>query len=99
MRERSEKPRDPRCPKCEQRAVCGWHGKYEVFRYTNEVIQMSGTALPTGSIDDSERDECDGGVKGVGHPLIFLMGIKPDFSSPTWLCFLLENPPRVGGKN
>ena len=51
--------------------MADWHGKYEVFRYTNEVIEMSGTALPTGSIDDSERDECHGGVKGVGYPLFF----------------------------
>jgi len=28
-------------------------------------------ALPSGSIDDSGRDEYNGGVKGMGHPLIF----------------------------
>ena len=60
---------------------------------------MSGTARPTGSVDDSDRDECHGGVKGVGHPLFFLEGSEPDFRPATRLCFLLENPPHGGGKN
>ena len=60
---------------------------------------MSGTALPTGSIDDSQRDQCDGGVRGVGHPLFFLEGSEPDFRPATRLCFLLENPPHGGGKS